>query len=64
MEASYKKLFGDYGGFALFNMTTTFKNNPDFHEGRLNGGNELVEFMDLKTPPLGLGRILILGLKE
>jgi hypothetical protein len=62
IEASYKRLFGEWGGHALFNMSISFQEDPDFYKGRLIGGNELAEFMDRKTPPLGLGRILILGL--
>jgi|ERR1039458_7021062 hypothetical protein len=65
IETSYQKLFGDFfGGGALFNMTKSFQDDPDFHKGRINGYNELIRFMESKIPPLGLGRILILGLKE
>jgi hypothetical protein len=45
IETSYKKLFGDWGGTALFNMSMSFQEDADFHKGRLIGGNELAEFM-------------------
>lgn len=64
IETSYKRLFGDWGGTALFNMSKYLQKDADFHKGRMIGGNELVKFMDGKTQPLGLGRILILGLDE
>jgi hypothetical protein len=65
IQTSYQKLFRDFfGGGALFNMTKSFQDDPDFHKGRINGYNELVSFMESKIPPLGLGRNLILGLKE
>jgi hypothetical protein len=45
-------------------VTKSFQDDPDFHKGRINGLDELIRFMESKVPPLGLGRILILGLKE
>ena len=29
----------------------------------MNGGNEIVQYLEEKVPPLGLGRILILGME-
>jgi len=64
MESSYQKTFGDSSGYALFSMSKSFQSDADFHKGRLNGYEELIGFMESKIPPLGLGRILILGMKE
>jgi hypothetical protein len=60
---SHKKLFDEWAGTALFNMSFHFeRKDEDFHMGRLSGGEESIEFMHLKTPPLGLGRILLVGM--
>lgn len=64
LETSYQKIFGDFGGGALFNMAKHSQADPDFHKGRINGYDELIRFMESKVPPLGLGRILLLGLPE
>jgi hypothetical protein len=45
------------------NISLSFKIDPDFQERRLYGGGERIEFSETKTPRLGLGRILIQGLK-
>jgi len=63
MERSYKNLFGEQTGFALFSRSLHFQDDPEFVEGRMNGGNEIVQYLKEKVPPLGLGRILILGMK-
>lgn len=63
MEESYKRTFGEQAGFALYSMSAASQENPEFQEGRMNGGNEIVEYIERKVPALGLGRILILGAK-
>ena len=60
---SYKRIFGEQAGFALYSMSVVSQDDPVFFEGRMNGGNELAEYIDKKVQPLGLGRILILGMK-
>jgi hypothetical protein len=59
MEQSYKNIFGEQAGYALFSSSTSRQGDDDFIEGQIEGGNEFVEFMDKGTPPLGLGRLLI-----
>lgn len=63
MEKSYKNLFGEQAGYALFSSTLHSQDDPVFVEGRMNGGNEIVQYLEEKVPPLGLGRILILGIE-
>lgn len=63
MEKSYKNLFGEQAGYALFSSTLHSQDDPVFVEGRMNGGNEIVQYLEEKVPPLGLGRILILGME-
>jgi hypothetical protein len=63
MEKSYKNLFGEQAGYALFSSSLHFQDDPGFVEGRMNGGNEIVQYLEEKVPPLGLGRILILGME-
>ncbi len=63
MERSYKNLFGEQAGYALFSSSLHSQDDPEFVEGRLNGGNEIVQYLEEKVPPLGLGRILILGME-
>jgi hypothetical protein len=63
MERSYKDMFGEQAGYALFSSALFSQDNPDFIEGRLNGGNEIVQYLEEKVPPLGLSRILILGME-
>ena len=63
MERSYKNLFGEQAGYALFSSSLHSQDDPGFVEGRMNGGNEIVQYLEEKVPPLGLGRILILGME-
>lgn len=58
MEQSYKHIFGEQAGYALFSSSTSRQGGDDFIEGRIEGGNEFFEFMEKGTPPLGLSRIL------
>jgi hypothetical protein len=60
IEESYKDIFGKQAGYALFSMSVASQDDSQFSKGRMDGGNELVEYMDRKTPPLGLANILIL----
>lgn len=60
MMISYKRIFGESTGFALYSMSLSSQENSDFQEGRMEGGLELSEYLDKKTPPFGLGRILLL----
>ena len=61
MEECYKEIFGDSSGYALLSMSLHNQDELDFHAGRMEGGNEMAEFIDRKTPPLGLSRILLGG---
>ena len=63
MERSYKNIFGEQAGYALFSSSLHSQDDPEFLEGRINGGNEIVQYLEEKVPPLGLGRILILGME-
>jgi hypothetical protein len=58
---SYQTIFGNQPGFALFQMSIASQKDSEFDIGRRSGGEEYVEFIQQKTPPLGLGGILILG---
>jgi hypothetical protein len=61
MRSSYQNIFGNESGLALFEMSITSQKDNEFDIGRQSGGEEYVEFTEKKGPPLGLGRILILG---
>jgi len=61
MERSYKNMFGEQAGYALFSSSLHSQDDRNFAEGRMNGGNEIIQYLKEKVPPLGLGRILILG---
>ena len=63
IQSSYQSIFGQQAGYALYSMSLAFQNDPVFSKGRMNGGNEVAEFIDNRVPPLGLGRILVLGLE-
>jgi hypothetical protein len=63
IHGSYQNAFGQWGGNALYSMSLNFQDDPAFCSGRMNGGNELGEYLQNKVPPLGLGRILTLGLE-
>lgn len=63
MKASYQNIFGESAGFALLSMSMNLQSEPSFIKGRMNGGEEFVSFAENKTPPMGLGRMLILGLE-
>lgn len=61
LKESYQEIFGSSAGYALLSMSQHDQQESAFHEGRMEGGNELVDFVKAKVPPLGLGRMLILG---
>jgi len=63
IESSYKRLFGEQAGFALYTKSVSSQDDQWFCEGRMLGGNEIVEYLDAKVPPLGLGRMLILNME-
>lgn len=63
MERSYKNIFGEQAGYILFSSSLNSQHDPKFLEGRMNGGNEIVQYLEENIPPLGLGRILILGME-
>jgi hypothetical protein len=60
IEQSYKKIFGDSAGYTLYSASINSLDVEVFHKGRMDGGNEIVDYLDKNIPPLGLGRILIL----
>ncbi len=61
IRTSYQSIFGNQSGSALFEMSIVSQKDSEFQIGRQSGGEEFIEFTQQKTPPLGLGRILILG---
>ena len=64
IETNYEKIFGRQAGNVLFSKSVSAQDDPDFQRGRLDGGNEIYEYLTNKTPALGLGRILSLNLNE
>jgi hypothetical protein len=60
----YQNHFGDQAGLTLFNESINLQDDPTFQKGRQNGGTEIAKFLELRIPPIGLGRILILGLED
>lgn len=46
----------------LFSRSLNGQNDPEFQAGRMAGGNDIVNFVDNKAPPLRLGRIVVLGM--
>lgn len=64
IKSIYQINFGDQTGLALFNMSINLQDDPTFQKGRQNGGTEIAKFLKLHIPPLGLGRILVLGLEN
>ena len=64
MKKSYERIFGEQAAYVLFDRSLAAQSDPDFQDGQMTGGNEIVEFIDKKVPPLGLGRIAILGLER
>ena len=62
IEKSYKHLFGQQAGCSLFSMSLNSQENVEFQKGRMNGGNEVIAYLDGKKPPLGLGQIVNMGL--
>ena len=61
MEKSYKNLFGEQAGFMLLNKSVNQQEDEDFAKGRMKGGNEIHQYLDDKAPPMGLGRLIVLG---
>ncbi len=61
IESSYRTMFGAGAGTALFEMSIASQKDSEFQIGRLSGGEEYIEFIQQKSPPLGLQRILLLG---
>jgi hypothetical protein len=61
IQNSYQTIFGAWAGRALFEMSIASQKDSEFQIGRQSGGEEYMEFIQHKSPPLGLGRILILG---
>jgi hypothetical protein len=43
-------------------MSLNSQENVEFQKGRMNGGNEVIAYLDGKKPPLGLGQIVNMGL--
>jgi hypothetical protein len=61
IRSSYKSIFGDEAGWALYEMSIRAQRDSEFQIGRESGGEEYLDFVKKKTPPLGLSRILTLG---
>ena len=60
-ETSYKHIFGDQAGFALFQASLGWQTDREFQIGRQSGGEDFADFKRNGTPPLGLQRIITLG---
>ena len=63
IEKSYEHLFGQQAGCSLFSMSLSSQENAEFQKGRMSGGNEVIAYLEAKNPPLGLGRIVNMGLE-
>ena len=59
MLSSYRNIFGQQAGYALYSMSLSSQDDQSFSAGRMNGGGEIAAYIDDKVPPLGLGRMLI-----
>ena len=57
MSISYKRIFGEQAGYALYSSSVSSQQDPDFKQGLMTGGQDLIEFIDNKSPPLGLSLI-------
>nr|DAK44497.1 MAG TPA: hypothetical protein [Caudoviricetes sp.] len=64
VRESYINIFGYSYGHLLFSAPSVYKGDADFHEGQKAGLDDIKRYMDNNEPPLGLSRILVLGLKE
>lgn len=58
MSISYKRIFGEQAGYALYSTSVSSQQDPEFKEGLMSGGNDLIEYIDNKSPPLGLSLLL------
>lgn len=63
MEKSYKKLFGDQDGCTIFSLSLNLQGDTVFSNSRMNGGNDIVRYIEEKNPPFGLNRIIILHMQ-
>jgi hypothetical protein len=55
------RLFGNEKGVKIFAQSLRDEEDPTFRKGVMRGGNELVEFLRNKTPPMGLAGYLLTG---
>jgi hypothetical protein len=62
LEASYKYIFGDQAGFVLLDSSLRWQTDREFQIGRQSCFEDFTEFKSKGTPPLGLQRIIGLGL--
>ena len=63
IEESYSDIFGKQSGNAMLHMSVAFLNEAQFQAGRNEGGDDVVDFVKNKVPPLGLNRIAGSNLK-
>ena len=61
IDTSYKDIFGNQAGYALFSMSLSSQHDTAFRQGRASGGADLIDYLDKDIPPLGLSRILVLN---
>lgn len=59
MEESYRRLFGEQAGYALFQASLQNQGDAAFARGRIEGGEDFALYATEKQPPLGLNRILL-----
>jgi hypothetical protein len=58
IEDSYKGIFGGQAGFALFSTSISLQDDPDFLNGRMDGGEDVVDFTKHKKSPFCMTSIL------
>ncbi len=56
LESGYKELFGVQAGYALYNHSVSLANDEVFSTSRMEGGQEIFEYFEKGTQPLGLNR--------
>lgn len=61
IKYTYQRLFGDNAGGLIYAATSACLKEEDFLKGDSEGANDIRDYLNEKTPPLGLNRILTLN---
>lgn len=64
IQLSYRGIFGEQAGRVLYNKAVVDQEQPEFLEGRGEGGNEMFAYAERGVHPLGLMNHLVFGSKE